>query len=244
MISRANQPLNAGVTAEVERLVAARQRGQPIAYIIGHREFYSLDLKINQQVLIPRPETELLVDIALYMIEHANVQNILELGTGSGAIALAIAHHAPATDIVAVDRDANALQVAAENKRALGISNVRFIQSDWYSNLDHTKHKLDLIVANPPYIAPDDTHLNQGDVRFEPRSALISADRGLADLQHIISNAPNFLSNPGGLIVEHGYDQASAVGELFSSAGFDQIAALKDLAGNDRVSYGKIISQG
>lgn len=239
VITQAAQPLDAKTVSGVDSLILKRQQGKPIAYIVGQREFYSLDFKVDEHVLIPRPETELLVDAALEIIAHKTTKTVLDLGTGSGAIALAIAHYAPSICVTAVDKDPKALQIAELNKQQLRLSNIGFMQSDWYTALNHAEQQFDLIVANPPYIASQDTHLALGDVRFEPLQALVSAKNGLSDLAHIISHAPKYLRLKGRLIVEHGYDQAQTVQKMFRAAGFSKVSTQQDLAGNDRISFGE-----
>ena len=240
IISLSDQALETGIISAVDSLIEARRRGKPIAHIVGQREFYSLELKVNEHVLIPRPETELLVETALKRIARSDVQTLLDLGTGSGAIALAIARHAPTTCITALEKDPKALQIARQNAQRLEIDNIRFTESNWYTALKNSQQKFDLIVANPPYIAPQDPHLLQGDLRFEPTQALVASEHGLADLKHIIKHAPPYLHTDAWMIVEHGYDQGIAVGEIFEAAGFCEICTQKDLAGHDRISFGKI----
>lgn len=240
IISLSGQALESSIISAVDLLIEARRRGKPIAYIVAQQEFYSLELKVNEHVLIPRPETELLVEIALKHIARTDVQTLLDLGTGSGAIALAIAHHASMVSITALEKDPAALQIARQNAQQLGIDSISFAQSDWYSSLKNSQQRFDLIVANPPYIAPQDPHLVQGDLRFEPTQALVASDHGLADLQHIIKHARSYLHTDAWLIVEHGYDQGNAVRRFFDTAGFREISTQKDLAGHDRISFGKI----
>jgi len=220
-------------------LVAQRQKGQPIAYLIGERDFWSLTLSVNEHVLIPRPDTETLVEAALDCLTQLSSNlNILDLGTGSGAIALSLAKECSHANVVAVDFSTNALEVARVNGSRNNINNVRFIQSDWFNSLD-LDTKFDLIASNPPYIDEQDPHLDQGDLRFEPSSALIAPQNGLADLKNIIKNAPNYLNNNGWLILEHGYNQAEAVELLFKQYGFTSIHLHHDLNGLDRCTKGQ-----
>ncbi len=217
-------------------LLQRRMSGEPIAYILGNREFFGLNLFITHDTLIPRPETELLVELAL---ERSSVskQLILDLGTGSGAIALAIAHYRPEADIFACDFSSSALTVAQSNALRLGITNVHFVESDWFSSF--CGHRFDIIVSNPPYIAIDDPHLSQGDVRYEPNSALVSGKDGLDDISQIILQSGAHL-NPGGwLLLEHGYDQAQRVRELLQNSGFESVFSAKDISGIERCSGGQ-----
>lgn len=214
-----------------------RLRGEPIAHLLGEREFFGLNFKVTPNTLIPRPDTELLVELALSHI--ANVTDrVLDLGTGTGAIALSIAHNRPGAEVTAVDASEAALSVARENGLRLGINNVRFVQSDWFSALGN--QRFDIIVSNPPYIAEGDIHLLQGDVRFEPLSALASGADGLDDIRRICKNSAQHLLPQGWLMFEHGYDQADSVRELLKQNGFVEIFSEKDMAGIDRVTGGKI----
>jgi release factor glutamine methyltransferase len=219
-------------------LLQRRLAGEPIAYILGEREFFGLNLKVTPATLIPRPDTELLVELAVQRIPKQEPCKVLDLGTGSGAIALAIAHACSQAEVLACDASADALVVAQENARALGIANVSFVQSDWFSALGAQRFRL--IVSNPPYIAAHDSHLSQGDVRFEPSSALISGADGLDDIRHIIEQAPGHLLPGGWLLLEHGYDQAVAVRSLLTCAKFDAVFSARDLAGIERASGGKM----
>ncbi len=236
LITRDNEPLNDDTILKMNTLLRARSEGSPIAYLTGEREFYALKLKIDQHVLIPRPETELLVDIALDLVRNKAAPDILDLGTGSGAIALAIADNAITAKLVAIDIDDNALKIAAHNAQRHHVRNITFLSSNWYSKLEN--ERFDLIVSNPPYIDPQDPHLKQGDVRFEPEHALISADRGRADIKQIIALAPGYLNSSGWIALEHGYDQGEIIRELLSAQGFDSIKTVKDLNQHDRVTSG------
>jgi len=219
-----------------EQCLVRRLNGEPVAYIVGTREFYGHRLMVNADVLIPRPETELLVEQALARIEPGDAAQVLELGTGSGAIALAVALARPNARVCAVDKRIAALHVAQENSRQLAATNIELVQSDWWTQLP--PQCFDLILSNPPYIAEQDPHLKQGDVRFEPLSALAAGQDGLDDLRHIIAEAPNWLNAGGWLVLEHGYDQGAAVRSLLNSAGFAMVETHRDLAGLDRVSCG------
>ena len=221
-------------------LLQRRQQGQPIAYLLGYRDFWTLRLKVSPAVLIPRPETELLVETALEKLPEQKILNVLDLGTGSGAIALAIASERPLANIIALDKSEKALIIAEENADQYALKKVQFLQSYWFDALSNEYHYgFDLIVSNPPYIAESDPHLNQDDVRFEPRLALTSRKKGLTAIQHIILEAPQWLKKEGYLILEHGYDQQQAVLTLLKQAGFSNCLGLQDLAGVDRLCLGR-----
>ncbi|MBU1691283.1 MAG: peptide chain release factor N(5)-glutamine methyltransferase [Gammaproteobacteria bacterium] len=229
-------PLLPEQAAAFAALLQRRLQGEPIAYILCEREFYSLAFKVTPAVLIPRPETELLVELALERLPADDSVRVLDLGTGSGAVAVTLALHRSLAEVIAVDQSATALEVARENSQRLGADNLSLIQSDWYSALNG--EKFNLIVSNPPYIAAADPHLTQGDVRFEPVSALASGEDGLDDIRTIIQGAAAHLKPNGWLLFEHGYDQATACRKLLAQAGFKQVASSADLAGIERVSYG------
>jgi release factor glutamine methyltransferase len=212
-----------------------RQNNYPIAYITGYQEFWSLTLKVTPDVLIPRADTELLVEAALENILTIKHPKILELGTGSGAIALALATERPDSQIIATDFSDKALEVAEKNKQSLDLNNIQNIQSDWFEAIPQTT--FDLIVSNPPYIDPTDKHL-AGGIRHEPIQALTADNKGLSDLEHIINNAQLYLNIGGSLILEHGHDQGSVVSEILKKAAFQQISCLSDLGGNDRINIG------
>jgi len=221
---------------------ALRQRrfnGEPLAYILGEREFFGLNFTVSPATLIPRPDTELLVTEALQHLppQAAAQTRVLDLGTGSGAIALSLAHTRPDIFVTAVDASADALKVAQENAVRLHCNHVRLLQSDWFSALNEGE-RFELIASNPPYIAEADAHLQQGDLRFEPRSALAAGEDGLDDLRHIITNARTHLRPGGWLLLEHGYDQAPRVRELLANAGYTDIYSARDLSGIERVSGG------
>jgi len=239
LLAHDDAELTAPQTAQFETTLNRRLHGEPVAYIFGEKEFYGLRFKVNRAVLIPRPETELLVDLGLARLPLNTPCRVLDLGTGSGAIALTLAKLRPLAEVVAVDVSADALQLAADNAAHLGLSNVRFIQSDWFSQLD-TVGKFDAIVSNPPYIAAHDRHLSQGDLRFEPARALASGPLGHDALDLIILHAPQLLSPAGWLALEHGYDQAAHVRAALSQAGFQAIITQCDLAGVDRVTSGDV----
>jgi release factor glutamine methyltransferase len=217
-------------------LVARRAAGEPIAYLIGRREFYGRDFSVTPSVLIPRPETELLVEVGIDKLHTSSRPRVLDLGTGSGCVAITLALES-AGEVTAVDISPDALAVARDNAQRLGAV-VRFAQSDWFSGIDG---RFDLIVANPPYVAAGDPHLEQGDLRFEPPIALACGADGLAAIRHIVDAAKRHLAPGGWLFFEHGYDQAAAVRELLVAAGFGDIEQHRDLAGIVRVSGGREI---
>lgn len=229
--------VDAGIVAKFNALVQRRRLGEPIAYLIGEREFWSLKLQVNSSTLIPRPETEKLVEIAL-QFRCANAL-VLDLGTGTGAIALALAKERPQWQLFGVDRNPDAVSLAETNAQKNLINNVRFTQSDWFSNVG-SDQRFDLIVSNPPYIDAADPHLDQGDVRFEPRSALVAADQGLADIAAITQAAPQHLQTSGWLLIEHGFTQGTAARHEFSINGFTDITTWCDDGGRDRVTGGKL----
>lgn len=236
LLARREQPMDDASRAILDALLARRAGGEPIAYITGEREFWSLELKVTPDVLIPRPETELLVELALARIPPDEETAVADIGTGSGAIALAIARERPRARILATDISAPALAVARENAARHGIKNVAFRQGAACEPI--RPGKLDLIVSNPPYVAESDPHLAQGDLRFEPRSALAAGADGLDVLRELIACAPDALIAGGSLLVEHGYDQAESVHALFARHGFREIALHRDLAGLPRVTAG------
>ena len=225
-----------GQDARYQALFARRLHGEPIAYILGEREFYGLNFRMTPATLIPRHDTELLVELALQHIPQQGSCRVLDLGTGSGAIALSIAHSRPKAEVTAVDASTDALEVARLNTRRLELANVRLMQSSWFDALHG--ERFDIIVSNPPYIASGDAHLSQGDVRFEPRSALASGADGLDDIRRIIARAKDHLNANGWLLLEHGYDQAAQVRALLRQAEFSGIFSARDLAGIERVSGG------
>ena len=218
-------------------MLQRRLAGEPVAYILGQREFYGLILFVSPDVLIPRADTETLVEAALARIPEQQSFHTLDLGTGSGAIALAIASQRPLSKVTAVDASLLALQVAKHNAEALRLANVRLLLSDWFAAV--AKETFDVIVSNPPYIAANDPHLAQGDLRFEPATALASGADGLDDIRRIVSAAPHFLKPTGWLLLEHGYDQAPAVRQLLEENGFIEVGSEKDLAGIERVTLGR-----
>jgi release factor glutamine methyltransferase len=210
--------------------------GEPVAYIIGHRGFHAIDLALTPDVLIPRPETELLVELALQRIPQREEVEIADLGTGSGAIALAVAHARPHVRVLATDANAAALDVARGNAQRLGIGNVEFAQGDWCAALG--ARRFGLIVSNPPYIAENDEHLARGDLRFEPRRALASGADGLDAIRAIVRDARDHLNAGGRLLLEHGFDQGFAVRGLLKQGGLQDVFTARDLEGRERVSGG------
>jgi release factor glutamine methyltransferase len=223
-------------------LIRRRQDGEPVAYLIGRREFWGLELKVNEHVLIPRPETELLVETCLAKLEGFETASVADLGTGSGAIALALASERPVWQITATDKSNDALALAANNADALAVTNVRFLNGDWIAPLVALQEikTYHAILGNPPYIDENDPHLQQGDVRFEPELALISAENGLADITLIINDCASLLETGGWLMLEHGYQQGEQVRQLFSESGYSEIETLRDLSDNERVTIGRI----
>lgn len=226
-------------TKQLERYLAAivrRQAGEPVAYILGQQGFWSLELEVASHTLIPRPDTELLVETVLALLP-ATPAALLDLGTGTGAIALALASERPAWRLTGVDRVVEAVALAERNRLRLNLNNASFIESHWFSAL--AGQRFQLIVSNPPYIAADDRHLAEGDVRFEPSSALVAGADGLDDIRLIIQQAPNYLQAGGWLLLEHGFDQAAAVRELLSARGFSAVESRRDLGGHQRISLGR-----
>ena len=235
--AHADDPLAAEDAVQFHALLLRRTAGEPLAYIIGRREFWSLDFTVTPDVLIPRPETELLIEFALQRIPQNAQADIADLGTGSGAIALALAHERPQARVLATDASSAALMVARGNAERLGIRNVEFVRGDWCAGL--AERKFDLIVSNPPYIADGDTHLAQGDLRFEPRTALASGADGLDAIRAIVRDAPAHLKPGGWLLLEHGYDQGAPVRRLLEKCGFVEVFTALDLEGRERVSGGR-----
>lgn len=220
-----------------ESLVARRAAGEPVAYLTGRREFYGLDFRVSPAVLIPRPETELLVELALERIPQDKSCEVLDLGSGSGCVAIAIAMHRPRARVTATDVSSEALALARENAVGLGAPNVEFVQGEWFRAAE-PRH-FDLIVSNPPYVAEGDPHLAQGDLRFEPAGALVGGIDGLAAIRAIVQGANERLHAGGSLLFEHGYDQGAACRALLQNAGFGAIRSWRDLAGHERVSGGQ-----
>lgn len=237
LLTHPEQTLSGQQHSDFINLVKRRIEGVPVAYLTGQRAFYDLIFKVSDAVLIPRPETELLVDLALQRIPIDKPSKILDLGTGSGAIAITIAKHRPLSHVTAVDISSDAIEVSLENASNLQIKNLRFITSSWFDEL--LSDTFDLIVSNPPYVAEADPHLQRGDLRFEPRLALSAGTDGLTCIQHIIDMAPGYLVNEGWLLFEHGYDQADKCNRLLRDRDFSNICSYPDLAGIMRVSGGQ-----
>jgi release factor glutamine methyltransferase len=236
LITHAQELLLPENEKRLHALLARRAHGEPVAYLTGKREFWSLDLCVTPDVLIPRPETELLVEQALAHIPDDAEWTVADLGTGSGAIALAIATERPHCHLIATDNAAAALAVARANATRLGIARVEFRQGEWLKPL--AGMRFDVIVSNPPYVRANDPHLTQGDVRFEPESALIAGADGLDAIRRITADAVSGLRPGGWLLFEHGYDQAQAVRTLLETHGYDRIASCRDTAGHERVTAG------
>ncbi|TFZ51631.1 peptide chain release factor N(5)-glutamine methyltransferase [Serratia proteamaculans] len=221
---------------QLERLLVRRERGEPVAYLIGEREFWSLPLSVSPATLIPRPDTECLVELALERLP-SSACNILDLGTGTGAIALALASERPDCTVTGVDLQPEAVALAQHNAQKLAIGNAQFLQGSWFAPL--VGQTFALIASNPPYIDAADPHLAQGDVRFEPSSALVAQQHGLADLSAIVQQAPQYLLPQGWLLLEHGWQQGESVRALLQAAGFISIATRRDYGDNDRVTFGQ-----
>lgn len=229
-------PLSESQQAALDILLQRRIAGEPVAHLTGSREFWSLPLKVNPSTLIPRPDTEVLVETVLALCPQSQL-SALDLGTGTGAIALALASEKPAWQITAVDKMPAAVALAEENRARLGFGQVRVLQSDWFAALDGLC--FDVIVSNPPYIDTQDPHLSEGDVRFEPRSALVSEEQGMADIRLIAAGARVFLTESGILAVEHGWEQGEAARKIFSEAGYTGVETRLDYAGRERITLGR-----
>lgn len=234
LAAHGDAPLSTAQTTGFDALTRRRHGGEPIAYLTGGREFFGLDLEITADVLIPRPETELAVELALARIDEHAEPRMLDLGSGSGAIALAIARNREHADVLGVDISPQAVALARRNAELLGIANAKFMQSDWFEQLP--PEAFALIVSNPPYVAELDPHLREGDLRFEPSQALNGGPDGLRAIRTIVSRAPAHLASHGWLVLEHGYDQAERVQTLLRDAGFRDVESRRDLAGILRVT--------
>ncbi|MFQ1932166.1 peptide chain release factor N(5)-glutamine methyltransferase [Aeromonas veronii] len=228
--------LDAAQQATLQGWLVRRLNGEPIAHLVGEREFWSLPLKVSPATLIPRPDTEVLVEQALTRIPQGPCA-VLDLGTGTGAIALAIKSERPELDVWAVDRMADAAALARENSAALGLP-IEVRDGSWFAPLDEQVPRFAVIVSNPPYIDGADPHLEQGDVRFEPRSALVADEAGLADIRHIATHAPAYLHSEGWLLLEHGWDQGMAVRQLLLGLGYRSVTTVRDYGENERVTLG------
>lgn len=222
------------ILVKLEVLLQRRRAGEPIAYITGVREFWSMNFKVSPDVLIPRPETEHLVEWALQKLNNSRGKRVLELGTGTGIIAISLAKEMPGLEITATDISEKALQIATENALSNQCEHITFIKSDWFESI--ADRGFDLILSNPPYIEPGDPHLLQGDLPYEPVSALVAEDKGLSDIINLVANARTYLNTNGWLGIEHGYDQGAAVRQIMQEAGYTMITTIKDLADNDRLT--------
>jgi len=240
LYSHTDEMIGADALARIEPLIAARVRGAPIAQLLGRRGFWTLEIEVTPDTLIPRPETELLVELALARIPRDRVVRILDLGTGSGAIALAIAAERPLAHVTAVDASQPALSVARRNAEALRLRNIDFARGDWFAPVEG--QRFEAIVGNPPYIAADDPHLETGDLRFEPRVALVSGHDGLDAIRCIARDAPAHLEHGGWLLLEHGWTQGMAVHELLIAAGLREVETRHDLEQRDRVTLGRRVA--
>jgi release factor glutamine methyltransferase len=238
LITHRDDALETPRADEFFALARRRRDGEPVAYLTGMREFFGLPLSVSPDVLVPRPETETLVELALEWLPADTKARVLDLGTGSGAIALAIAHERPRVRVVATDASAHALAIARGNAQRLSLGNVEFVQADWYDAIgDRT---FDVILSNPPYVAPGDPHLRQDGLQFEPSQALVAGDGGLAALREIIAGARAHLVTGGRVAVEHGFDQSNAVQAMLQENGFVDLVVRRDLAGIARVAGGRL----
>ena len=249
LLAHASGVAEASLAAFPERLIDAptaarfrdrarrRRDGEPFAYIVGSREFYGRSFKVTPAVLVPRPETELLVERAIECARSWQRPRILDLGTGSGAIAVTLACELPQAQVTAIDASGGALEIAACNGNALAPGRIEFLASDWFAGLDG--RAFDLIVANPPYIAAGDPHLSRGDLRFEPQTALVGGNDGMQCIDTIVTASRAHLAHAGCLLLEHGFDQGAQVRARLAAAGFESIATWRDLAGIERISGGR-----
>lgn len=219
------------------QLIQQRQQGQPVAHLTGQREFWSMNLSVNNSTLIPRPETETLVEFIVEKFSNREKLKLLDMGTGTGAIAIAVAKEKPGWQIYASDISEQALKIARQNSSKQHTDNITFIHSHWFNNIK--QDDFDIIVSNPPYIAAGDPHLQQGDVRFEPQSALTSGAEGMDDIEHLCLHAKEYLAKDGYLIVEHGYNQKQQVADCFADNGFKEITQKQDLSDHTRMTAGK-----
>lgn len=235
-----DKPLLPEHLAAFRALLEQRQQGIPIAYITGNREFWSRDFQVSPDVLIPRPDTELLIELSLKLMPADEPVKIIDLGTGSGIIAITLAAERPHAQISATDFSLAALRIARRNADKHHINTIQFYQSNWFAGVPATQ--FNLIISNPPYIAEDDSHLQQGDVRFEPQTALCAAEQGLGDIKIIADAARNYLEPRGHLLIEHGYDQQQQVQSLFKDLHYDNVQTYTDLSGQPRVTYGQFMS--
>jgi release factor glutamine methyltransferase len=239
LVAHAAETIAVAQAEEFFALARRRRDGEPVAYLTGVREFWGLPIAVSSAVLIPRPETETLVELALAWLPAERETRVLDLGTGSGAIALAIAHERPKARVLATDISEAALALARDNAQRLRLSNIGFVRSDWFAALPRQDAPFDLIASNPPYVEAGDAHLGEGDLRHEPAVALSPGGDGLLAIRRVVAGARERLAAGGALIVEHGYDQAEAVRALFATAGFTNLVSARDLAGIPRVVGGR-----
>jgi len=237
LYAHADTPVDEATAGQFETLIERRAAGEPVAYLTGRRAFWTFELQVTPNTLIPRPETELLVELALARLPPDRAFQVADLGTGSGAIALALAHERPLAQVLATDASPAALDVARANAAMLGIANIAFAHGDWCAALE--RRRFDLIASNPPYIAAGDPHLSLGDLRREPVSALASGSDGLDAIRAIVADAPSHLVDGGSLLIEHGREQGDAVRALLRGAGFVDVGTAQDLEARDRVSSGR-----
>lgn len=235
LIAHARDPLDGANYTRFSHLIERRLTGEPVAYLLGQKGFWTFNLAVSNAVLVPRPETETLIEAALMRLPANASATIADLGTGSGAIALALASERPDCHVIATDLDKNSLTVARDNSRQLGLSQVEFRQGAWFAPLANAR--FDLIASNPPYVAPDDPHLTA--LGHEPRAALVTGEHGRACLRHLIEQACDYLKPDGWLLLEHGFDQGPFVRDSMANAGFGNVATQPDLAGQPRVTTGQ-----
>lgn len=238
IIAHRQDELSEAHAGAFEALVERRAAGEPIAYILGEREFYGRAYSVTPAVLIPRPETEVLVDAALERISRASRVRVIDVGTGSGCVAIAIASERPQCRVLAVDHSTDALAVARRNAVSLRVGNVAFLRSNWFQALGN--ERFDVIVSNPPYVRRGDPHLAQGDLRFEPQEALVAGADGLDAVRTLVTEGIQHLAGGGWLVLEHGYDQGAAVRALFEQRGYAEISSIEDLSGIERVTAGRL----
>ncbi len=229
--------LSSQQTQHYQQLIEQRYSGMPVAYLTGQREFWSRDFMVSPDVLIPRPDTELLIELSLNLLKHKPNARVLDLGTGSGIIAITLAAERPGLTVFATDICAKALSIAKNNATKHRVNNVHFLQSNWFNAIERST--FDLIISNPPYIKENDPHLSEGDVRFEPEQALTAAESGLKDIKLITKHGRNYLKPDATLLIEHGYDQQTSVQNIFNMFNFENIKTHPDLAGHPRVTSGQ-----
>lgn len=220
-----------------QQSIAELQQGKPLAYVIGSQGFWKHEFLVNEHTLIPRPDTEFLIEIVLNYIQKNSLNNakILDLGTGTGCIAISLADEQPKANVIAIDFSEQALKIAKKNAERIGVNNIQFLQSNWFDKIG--EQKFDIIVSNPPYIAKSDEHL--ANLSYEPITALVAKDNGLADIEHIVKYAKYYLSEKGLVAIEHGYNQAKSVREIFCQNHFQDVQTMKDYGGNDRITFGE-----